>query len=598
MRRIALTVLLSTLTVLLAASSASAGIWNPVTSGLAGTDTIRAIDYQSGTRFWLATSTGKIATRQADASFTVTKAASATSFNDIAFKPGSPIGIAVGTNGNIWRSTNGGASWSQVNFTGFDPNKDCGADQNNPPGGVLPTVTNPAVSLDAVAWGPGNRVFVTGAKSTVLRSANDGASFTEINKTDIVEPGFPTYRQIACKQQGEFYDVIPLPADAGTANDALPLYFLVDSDVFYSVNGLTTTPAKRANLGCGGGYRNFVLDPFQPTHQWAATDRGSDSSCLYYTQDDANYNPFDVVNQGTATLHASTRIAAAGASPPTIVSVGKSGDILNGLDGQKFYVNRADGTLAQQDWYAVSGFDAANFAVGGAGGSLVVSSTANTIPDLVAPAGVVSGPATTKAGVPTTFTAAVTDEAGGSGVDPAGFSWSATGVPAATGQTVSLVFPAAGSYAVKVTFRDKAGNVAAATLSVLVTAATVTQPPVVTPPKPVSQTKTVTATVAGGTVTLAAPRACVPAGTSFTATLSFKKAKKKGAKFVKVSSVDFFVGTKKQGATDKKAPFTKKITVKDLKAGTKYTLKARATIKVKRGKSPKKSISTSFTVCG
>lgn len=32
--------------------------------------------------------------------------------------------------------------------------------------GNLPTFTNPAIALDAVAWGPGNRVDVTGAKST------------------------------------------------------------------------------------------------------------------------------------------------------------------------------------------------------------------------------------------------------------------------------------------------------------------------------------------------------------------------------------------------------------------------------------------------
>jgi len=569
--------------------------------GLSATDTIKAIEYQSPTRFWLATGNGRISTRQPDGTFAVRLSGVTTSFNDIAFKPGGSIGIAVGTNGNIWRSTDGGATWTRVSFTDFEESRDCGSDigmnQN------VPTATNPAFALDAVAWGPGNRVFVTGSKSTVLRSENDGASFTEINKTQIVEPGFPTFRQIACKQEGEYYDVIPLPVAAGTSSAALPLYFMIDSDVWFSTNGLTSTPAKRANLGCGGGFRNFVLDPFQPTRQWSSTSRGSNSACLYYTEDDANFNAFDIVNQGTAVVNESTHVAAAGGSPPTVVSVGKVGDILNSVDGTHFYFNRADGELAQQDWFADAGFDANNFAVGGAAGKLAITTAAATIPDLVAPAGTITGPAKVIPGQPTTFTANVADNAGGSGINPASFAWSATGLPGATGNPVSLTFPSAGFYTVTLKFTDNAGNLGTASFSVQAAPSAIGPGtgtgtlPGSGSTTPASTTKTKTVTVAGGKVTLSGPRACVPVGTSFTATLSFKRSTKKGANFVKVSRVDFYIDTKRK-KTDKKAPFSQRLTIKALKAGSTHKLQARAKIKVKRGRSPRKSISTTFSVCG
>ena len=101
---------------------------------------------------------------------------------------------------------------------------------------------------------------------------------------------------------------------------------------------------------------------------------------------------------------------------------------------------------------------------------------------------------------------------------------------------------------------------------------------------------TKTVQVPGGSITLGAPRACVAPGGSFTATLSFKRSTKKGTKKVKVTKVEFYIDGKKV-KTDTKAPFRQTLTVKKLKAGTKHTLKARATIKVKKGRSPKKSVS-------
>jgi hypothetical protein len=59
---------------------------------------------------------------------------------------------------------------------------------------------------------------------------------------------------------------------------------------------------------------------------------------------------------------------------------------------------------------------------------------------------------------------------GASGIDPAGFAWSAQGVPPAGGNPATFTFPSPGFYLVTVNFKDLAGNTATASLSVTVKA--------------------------------------------------------------------------------------------------------------------------------
>jgi hypothetical protein len=88
----------------------------------------------------------------------------------------------------------------------------------------------------------------------------------------------------------------------------------------------------------------------------------------------------------------------------------------------------------------------------------------------------------------------------------------------------------------------------------------------------------------------------VRVGRTFTATLAFKRSRKKGAKKVKIRLVVFSIDGKAV-KTDKKAPFRQTLSVRSFSANSTHTLKARATIKVRRGASPKKSISVKFQVC-
>jgi hypothetical protein len=123
----------------------------------------------------------------------------------------------------------------------------------------------------------------------------------------------------------------------------------------------------------------------------------------------------------------------------------------------------------------------------------------------------------------------------------------------------------------------------------------------VTPVTPVTPSgravRTVEVSVPGATVTLSIPGACVRRGAAFKARLSWKKQKRKGNVFVKVRRTDFFVGSRRV-LLDRRAPFSMRFKV-PLSAvpGSTLTVRARAFIKVRKGKSPKKSIRAAVEVC-
>ena len=117
--------------------------------------------------------------------------------------------------------------------------------------------------------------------------------------------------------------------------------------------------------------------------------------------------------------------------------------------------------------------------------------------------------------------------------------------------------------------------------------------------QPVFQTpQTTTSTsVPGATIGFSVPKACVQPGSSFKVTLKWKRKKRKGNLFVKVTRADFYIGSKVV-RSDRRAPFVQTLTVTaSARRGSTITLRARAFIKVKHGKAPKKSIRSTIKVC-
>jgi len=110
-------------------------------------------------------------------------------------------------------------------------------------------------------------------------------------------------------------------------------------------------------------------------------------------------------------------------------------------------------------------------------------------------------------------------------------------------------------------------------------------------------TTTHTLKVGGATLSFQVPAGCVNRGAGFRVKLTWKKQKKKGNVFVKVSRTDFYVGAKR-AKIDRKAPFTQTLKVPSTaKPGSSVTLRAQAFIKVTKGKSPKKSVKATIKVC-
>jgi hypothetical protein len=545
-------------------ATASAGIWTPVASGT--TAGISAIDEVNTTTLIYGTSSGQLLKNGA-----VKSSNPGFSINDIQMNPSGTIGIAPASNGRLLISSNGGDTWavkSLANTTFTEPSPCNGT----PPVGGRNAA--PSGNLNAVSWASDTVAYVVASdEGVVLKTTDGGTTWTDVSR------------------QADGTCFINTNGDLLTDVQAIPgsdVVWALANDFgtrYISTNGLTSTALQLSDtaVNCFNTRPRLALDFDSPNRAFVA-DRCTSPLSLGFTQDGGssfNFSQNFFAGDGTG-LELNDVAIAGGAA----VAVGNAGAILIDSDGSNAYFQRADGANTTNSWLSVDKLDATHAAVGGANGVLLTTAQATTIPDIVAPAGTVTGATTVVAGTPATYTANVADNAGGTGIDPAGFAWSAQGVPPAGGNPATFTFPSPGFYLVTVNFKDLAGNAATASLSVTVTA-----------PKPVSPVKTTTASVPGAKISFGVPNTCVKAGSTFKVTLTWKKQKRKGNKFVKVRRADFYIGSKRV-KIDKKAPFTQTLKVKaGTKAGSTITVKARAYVKVTKGKSPTKSISSKIKVC-
>jgi photosystem II stability/assembly factor-like uncharacterized protein len=426
------------------APSARAGIWTPLPTGT--TEAITAIEYQESGRFWFATGSGSIFTRDpATGAFAPTLTGTGTPFTDIRFQdaPGG-VGLAVGEAGAIYRSPDGGATWALVAVGAQRPN---GCD-----GTYLPLGR-----LTSIAFASPTIVYVLGEGRTILRSTDAGMSFTDANTRP--GPGF------GCRVDEDVTDGAFLPTN--------PLIgFLVTGafgSIYGTVDGLASPATRRCSCGPNGigTIDRLALDGANPNRQWAVNRIGGGG---YRRTDDAwstSVDPTFANLAGTAPAPP-VDVAFAGG---TVLIAGEAGEILTSRNGSTFYRQRADGPLAAVPWGAVDMATASQGAVGGAGGALVVTDRATSIPDLIAPGGTIAGPANGVAGQPLTFTALVADDPAGSGIDPSSLQWTAPAQPGVGGASATFTFAAAGTYTVRLAFRDRDGNAGAATLDVAVSPA-------------------------------------------------------------------------------------------------------------------------------
>lgn len=447
-----------------AAAPAGAASWTPVSSGT--TNEIRAVEYQSPTRLWFATGAGEIFRRMGDGSFERTANLPGFIFRDIEFRPAGDIGFAITVGGDVLRSADAGATWKEV--TGLDGANDAC------------TSLEPLDAAYSVRFAGDDVVYLFAGGRKLLRStesagADLGATdnWIDVNMTEAGSCKVPAHTAYHGITDGYF---IPEAPNRGWVTTDYFGETWFTTDITSSDTAVKRSPAS---WGYGSPTR-LVADAANPANQWGfitGVDMSDNRFAVRTTSGWESTLPWELSGQRYDRT-VGRDIATAGG---TVVFVGDAGMIENSNDGVRFFYSPATGALTNTDWLAVDLADANRAAVGGKGGALALSADAATVPDLEAPTGTIVGPTAVTAGAPQQFTAQITDEPGGSGVDAGSVRWHAYGIPEAAGNPVTLTFPTAGNTVVRATFRDLAGNAGEATLAVVVNPSVV-GPPVVTPP--------------------------------------------------------------------------------------------------------------------
>jgi hypothetical protein len=370
----------------------AASIWTPINSGT--TDTISSVVYQSPTRFWYATTNGKLEYYNGSRFVTGAGLLPGENFTDLAFQPtsvaGGPgtsglYGYAVTSSGHVWQTANGGVNWTQVPPP---PTwSDCLADA---------TVIGSETELNAVVWANSTTAYLLGNNSTLEKATNANTptpDFTEINKN-----GSGTCAAQSDTSAQNLTDATFLPAN--------PLDgFMISQDfgsLYATSNGFASGVKKSEMVNNYQGSPRLAQDAANPNRLWAVDHEpgggGCGELCLQFSTDGGvtdNHVTFPNDSSPSVGLY---DVSSRGG---TEVAVGSGGEIFNSIDGKNFYLRTAGGPLATENWRAEDAYDATHAAVGGERGALAVTAEADVIksPHPRPPTG--SDPTTTSTGAAT-----------------------------------------------------------------------------------------------------------------------------------------------------------------------------------------------------
>jgi hypothetical protein len=365
----------------------AASIWTPVSSGT--TDTISSIVYQSPTRFWYATTNGKIEYFNGSSFVLGAGITPGENFTDLAFQPtsvpGGPgtsglYGYAVASNGDVWQTFNGGLSWTPV-----------------PPPLTPSDCTNHSTiaaetELNAVVWSSSSTVYLLGNNSTLAKSSAANTptpAFAEINKNGSGTCAAQSDTSAQNLTDATFLATNPLDG------------FMISQDfgsLYATSNGFASGIKKSEMVNNFQGSPRLAQDPANPNRLWAvdheAGGGGCGELCLQFSSDGGVTDTHATFPKDSNPSVGLYDISSQGG---TEVAAGSGGEIFNSIDGTNFYLQPAGGALATENWRAEDAFDAAHAAVGGVGGALAVTASANQIaPPRKAPSG--SHPTTTSTG--------------------------------------------------------------------------------------------------------------------------------------------------------------------------------------------------------
>jgi photosystem II stability/assembly factor-like uncharacterized protein len=346
--RLVVGVVVTALLVPAGAAGAQAPLWTEVSSGTQFK--VTAVDYHADDRLWYATEKGEIFRRVGGVP-QLQLPATGIPFNDIAFRPGGDVGIAVGNSGTLYRTTDGGAMWLQL--SGLQTlDHDCVSGQD-----TLEAVGSDLLSL---TWADASTVYISGKERVVLRSTDAGVTFIERNKKP----------DRTCRTSGLLHDI----TDSAFAGGVGYLASDGTAHVWRTGDGLATDSLAGARAVECGTRPQLALDPVDLNRLWAV-DRCSTATAFRYSEDGGA--SFATVGLPGDVQNGLNDVAVA---PGILIAVGNAGEILISRDGRTASRWPAAGTLNNRNWQAVDLADGARGAIGGDDGVLLTTTSADSVP--------------------------------------------------------------------------------------------------------------------------------------------------------------------------------------------------------------------------
>jgi hypothetical protein len=154
------------------------------------------------------------------------------------------------------------------------------------------------------------------------------------------------------------------------------------SKVVFTSNNLGSAGAEKAGAAGNAGTPGRVLagDPENPNRMWSVNAQPYGRSTTAYTFDGWATSASFAIGNPSAREFPDVGPADVDFAGGTVLAAGDAGLILNSTDGATFFHVAADGVLATQRWNAVGLANGTDGAVGGDGGRLALTTSANVLP--------------------------------------------------------------------------------------------------------------------------------------------------------------------------------------------------------------------------
>jgi hypothetical protein len=345
----------------IATAQAGAATWTQLSTGTSAT--ITSIDYSTGAIIFT-TSNGGIF-KQSGETFVQVESKPGVVFNQV--RMNGLLGLAVGNAGKVFRTEDGGSTWTE--------DGPIMADNSACDGGEVALG-----SVYTIAWVSPSEAFIGAANHQIDRSTDGGKTWSRVNNG-----------ASGCVINEDITDIFFVPGASPPTGYFLSQYF---GKVFLLQESSTFEFSKDVaplveSLNDFTDVSRLAVDPSNPARQWDVNPEpglSGDSLAFGLTADGwgstgANWN---FVNTGSSSPSQNAYdVAYAGG---TVLADGNNGELLGSTNGTDFYQWSAGGSMASENWRSVALADGFHAAIGGINGVLAVTSDAQDVaPPVVVP---------------------------------------------------------------------------------------------------------------------------------------------------------------------------------------------------------------------